>query len=400
MTAGGGEATTAEIAQPPDTVVEKPSITGLEIALKIHSRCNLGCPDCYVYEGVDQGWRELPRQMSMDILAQAAGRIGEHAQQEELDIVSVVLHGGEPLLVGAGYLRQAAQTLREAVPSKTDLSIGVQTNGIPLSWPGMLETLRDEGIRVGVSLDGPQATNDLYRPHPNGRGSYGEVAANLERLRDEFPSIYAGILCTVHPGSDPIETYKTLLSFKPPKVDFLLKYATWDNPPERPTETFYQDWHTALFDYWADLPGEQYTRIRTFESIINLFAGRPSLVELWGINKAPGVFIQTDGSYEDFDHLSVTYPGAKATGLHVLHNTIEEFNALPAVRARLAGWTALSQTCQECPIVKICGGGRYTDRYRTGSGFCNPSVYCPDLLGIVNHINRRLLTLVNPTDTP
>ncbi|MFM9559368.1 FxsB family radical SAM/SPASM domain protein, partial [Streptomyces caniscabiei] len=47
-------------------------------------------------------------------------------------------------------------------------------------------------------------------------------------------------------------------------------------------------------------------------------------------------------------------------------------------------------TCRACPLVRICGGGHYAHRYRPGSGFRNPSVYCADLDVLIRHIARRL----------
>ena len=35
-----------------------------QFILKVHSRCNLSCSYCYVYEMADQGWRGLPKRMS------------------------------------------------------------------------------------------------------------------------------------------------------------------------------------------------------------------------------------------------------------------------------------------------------------------------------------------------
>ena len=61
----------------------------------------------------------------------------------------------------------------------------------------------------------------------------------------------------------------------------------------------------------------------------------------------------------------------------------------PGILARQQGLAGLCQTCQECPVVTSCGGGLYTHRYRAGSGFDNPSVYCADLLKLISHISRR-----------
>ena len=80
--------------------------------------------------------------------------------------VDVILHGGEPLLAGARWLTELTGLLRAQVSAQVNLT--VQTNGTLLRRP-MLETLRDLGIRVGVSLDGDaEATgrHRLYRQRP------------------------------------------------------------------------------------------------------------------------------------------------------------------------------------------------------------------------------------------
>jgi uncharacterized protein len=38
----------------------------------------------------------------------------------------------------------------------------------------------------------------------------------------------------------------------------------------------------------------------------------------------------------------------------------------------------------------VCGGGLYAHRYRAGVGFRDRSVYCADLLRLIDHIKARL----------
>src|ERR1700751_309693 len=71
-----------------------------QVVLKIHSRCDLACDHCYVYEAADQSWRGRPKVIADDVVSQAARRIAEHAAAHALPEVQVVLHGGEPLLAG------------------------------------------------------------------------------------------------------------------------------------------------------------------------------------------------------------------------------------------------------------------------------------------------------------
>ena len=47
-----------------------------QFILKVHSRCDLACDHCYVYEAADQGWRGQPKGMPDDVLRRTAQRIG------------------------------------------------------------------------------------------------------------------------------------------------------------------------------------------------------------------------------------------------------------------------------------------------------------------------------------
>jgi hypothetical protein len=52
-----------------------------QFILKVHSRCNLACSYCYVYEMADQRWRGLPRRMSQAVAGKTVERIAEHAER-------------------------------------------------------------------------------------------------------------------------------------------------------------------------------------------------------------------------------------------------------------------------------------------------------------------------------
>src|ERR1700677_2009639 len=71
-----------------------------QFILKVHSRCNLSCSYCYVYEMADKAWRNQPKRMASAISSKTVERIAEHVKQHGLSAVDVILHGGEPLLTG------------------------------------------------------------------------------------------------------------------------------------------------------------------------------------------------------------------------------------------------------------------------------------------------------------
>jgi uncharacterized protein len=120
--------------------------------------------------------------MSEDIVKATAQRIAEHAERMSLEAVHVVLHGGEPLLMGYDRLRATLLQLRTTIDPVATLHIQLQTNGVQLT-PRLCELFVEFGVRVGVSLDGDRAANDLHRVFANGASSFDKVLRALALLR-------------------------------------------------------------------------------------------------------------------------------------------------------------------------------------------------------------------------
>jgi uncharacterized protein len=360
-----------------------------EFIVKVHSRCDLSCDYCYMYEMADQSWREQPRVMSAETADLTARRIGEHARSHDLDRVMLILHGGEPLLAGRDLLARLVTATRAAAGPGVTVQAGIQTNAVGLSH-AYLALFDELGIQVGVSLDGAPEAHDRHRRFASGRGSYSAVSAGLHRL-GQFPHLFSGLLCTIDLRNDPIETYEALVAFDPPKVDFLLPHGTWAQPPPGrvpdPAQAPYADWLIAVFDHWYPAPR---TRIRLFEEIMQLLLGGVADSEIVGLSPARMVVIETDGAIEQSDSLKVAYDGAPATGLHLSRGPLDAALLLPAVAARQLGVRSLAAQCRACRVHRVCGGGLYAHRYRPGTGFANPSVYCADLMRLINHIRTRM----------
>jgi uncharacterized protein len=361
-----------------------------QFILKLHSRCNLACHYCYVYELADQTWRAQPRAMSGALVPVVAGRIAEHAQAHDLGSIRVIFHGGEPLLAGADPITGALGTIRSAVGADVQVDSWVQTNGTLLDEEA-LDQLEALDIRVGVSLDGAAASHDRSRRYANGRGSHDAVARGL-RLLMRRPRIYSGLLCVVDLNADPVATYEAMLDFAPPLIDFHLPHGNWSSPPPgRPDSAAapYAEWLITVFNRWYDAKPRE-TRIRLFEEIIHLLLGGKSAAEAIGLTPSSLVIIEADGSIEQSDTLKSAYDGAAVTGLHVSRDSFDSALHLPQVAATQLGLAALSDECTECPVRQVCGAGLYAHRYRAGSGFRNRSVYCLDLFALIMHVQARL----------
>lgn len=117
----------------------EPLVPFRQFLLKIHSRCDLACDYCYMYEAADQSWRGRPRRMELETVRRTAALIAAHAREHRPAEVRIVLHGGEPLLVGARHLEELLGVLTGALEGVTVPRFVLQTNGVrlgrsPRSW--------------------------------------------------------------------------------------------------------------------------------------------------------------------------------------------------------------------------------------------------------------------------
>ena len=360
-----------------------------EFILKVHQRCNLACDYCYVYTLADQTWLRRPKLMSREVWQAAAARIAEHVTAHALTEITVVLHGGEPTLAGEGRLLELLTDVRAAVPRSCAVHFGMQTNGVRLHEP-MLAVMRAFGVRIGVSLDGPPAENDRHRRYADGRGSSTDVERTLRRLGSPADrSLFAGLLCTVDPDTDPVACYEGLIRYRPEKIDFLLPHANWSVPPHRPGPLAHGSWLARIFDRWYDAPVRE-TSIRIFEEIINLYLGGTSRSEQVGLSPSAVIVVESDGAIEQTDALKSAYDNRRGhrpdrPGEHLRRRARPPGRRRPAVGVR-----ALCATCRDCRIRDICGAGHYAHRFGNGNGFLNPTVYCADMVHLIDHITSRV----------
>ncbi|MFF5493414.1 FxsB family cyclophane-forming radical SAM/SPASM peptide maturase [Streptomyces aquilus] len=367
-----------------------PPVPLRQLVLKVHSRCDLACKHCYVYEGADQSWTDRPKVISEETISWTALRLAEHAKSHALASVQVILHGGEPLLVGPTRLRHICEQLRTALHGVSHLDLRIHTNGVQLS-ERYLDLFVEFDVGVGISLDGNRSANDRYRVYADGRSSYDKVQRAIALLNeDRYRHLFRGILCTIDVRNDPLHVYDALAATGAPHVDFLLPHATWDTPPLRPegVATPYADWLLAIHDRWS-VQGRPMP-VRLFDSVFSTLGGGPSLTESMGLESADVVVVETDGSYEQADSLKIVYDGAPATGKTVFRHTLDEVADHPGMAARQHGLADLCRQCRTCPVVRSCGGGLFAHRYRgDGTGFDNPSVYCADLQELIRSLDDR-----------
>lgn len=361
--------------------------------VKVVSRCNLKCSYCYMYEHPDQTWREQPVFMSAKTIQLLADRLSSYVRIRELKQIIVVFHGGEPLLLGAAKLRELFTILSSSFEDiEADVKFGLQTNAT-LVDDDIVQVFQDFNVRAGVSIDGPQEWNDRMRVDAKGRGTFSQVMAGVEKLRNpkSGESVFGGFLTVANPEIEPDELLTFFDQLDTPSIDFLLPDFNFDTFPydKYPPGTFGR-WLSALFDYW--ITSETSMEVRIFRTIMKLLMGGQKGFDSIGALSDGVLIVESDGTYHGLDVLKTAYHGATKTGMSLDSDPIHALESLAFVAALSTKRFSASQKCLDCRLFEICGGGYLPHRYSSENGFNRESIYCEDLIILIDHIKAYLST--------
>jgi len=149
--------------------------------VNVSQRCNLTCPYCYVNKGhFDYAEVPIPKMP----LARAENVV-DHIYQNfpDLGIYGYHFYGGEPLLnfKAIKAIVETAELKADATDTETDYHI--TTNGTLLT-PEIADFMDKHRFTVYYSIDTDAETHDELRKYINGKGSFDDVARNIELLRD------------------------------------------------------------------------------------------------------------------------------------------------------------------------------------------------------------------------
>ena len=362
------------------------------VLVKTASRCNFDCSYCYVYRGPDTTWRLQPRRMSAEVVTAVRKRIVEQAGHQQAGF-AIVLHGGEPLLLGFRELAALLRGLRtHLLPQRYPIS--VQTNGALLSGK-LLDLLAETRTSVSVSIDGPPEANDLARLDRRGRSTHASTMRGLRLLASHPESgfLFAGTLSVIQPSVAPERVYRFLKTLRAPSMDFLLQDGNHDRPPPGKAGfegTEYGRWLIGLLDSYLADPAP--VPIRIFDDMIKLCLGGMSRKEGQGKQQHGILIVETDGEIRKNDTLRASFEGADRFSVrwNVFDTSLSDVLTSPEYLAYSAMHLPTCAQCQDCNLLSVCGGGMPLYRWGTKRGYDNPSIYCRDHAAIIRHAVRRL----------
>jgi uncharacterized protein len=334
-----------------------PPADELSVWLHVTNACNLRCTYCYI-DKTDEA-------MGTDTAFAAIDTVLRVARLNNYRSVLLKYAGGEASL----NLSLVEQMQHYAQEQAHALGFNVQgrilSNGVGLTRH-KLQRIRSIGMRLMISLDGPQETHDRQRPRLGGQGSYQAVLASIKRARAMGLDLTVSITVT----GESIDGL-------PMVVRWLLAHEVHF------TINFYRECHTSTSP--ATLQMDEHRLIAGLRAAYSEIEQHPPRYSLLGclLDRsnlgAPHQHTCAAGK----NYLVIDHQGrVSACQMEIDHTitTIEAEDPLAIIRQNHSGLQNLAVTekegCRDCTWKYWCTGGcplatfRATGRYDVQSPNC------------------------------
>lgn len=326
-----------------------PRITSLLIK-PASAVCNLDCSYCFYLDREADPYKSLPaRRMTIETLERLVDTYLFYSYPSS----TFAFQGGEPTLAGLAFFEKLIEFQQHYGRNGQSVSNALQTNAILIDdhWAALF---KEYNWLLGVSLDGPEAMNDLYRYNKEGRGTWKRVIRSIETLQKH--RVEFNCLCVLSQGNvdKPRDLYRFYRSLG---VDYLqfIPLAEFDGNGNRLPFTIspeqYGRFLCEIFDLWW--PDRRKVRIRFFDNTAEALAGmKPGACTMH----------ETCDSYVVVEYNGDVYPcDFFVEGDWKLGNmTLDSWSEI-ARRQRRFGFAAKKTLahpeCQVCEYQSICHGG-------------------------------------------
>jgi uncharacterized protein len=280
--------------------------------------------------------------------------------------------GGEPTLAGPAFFEKLVELQKQYGRNGQSVSNSMQTNGVLLDqrW---CELFREYHWLLGVSLDGPEDANDLFRVHKDGRGSWRRVIESIELLQKN--RVEFNILCVLSQSNvgKPKELYRFFRGLGIEHMQFI-PLAEFDQSgaplPYTISAEQYGRFLCEVFDAWW--PERRKVRVRFFDNLAEALAGQK-----------PGTCTmhETCDSYVVVEYNGDVYPCDffVETSWKLGNITLDSWSEIARRTRRYsfaAKKTLAHPECQVCEYQSICHGGCPKFRHGPHGNFEELDYFC------------------------
>ena len=321
----------------------------------VGSACNMRCSYCYYLHNPESS--PIGR-MSHDTLETL---IRNYIRSASGPVVSFTWHGGEPMLAGLDFYRDAVTLQKKYLPEGWECWNNLQTNGLLLNdaWCGFLA---QEHFDVGVSIDGTRDIHDAFRADTADEKTYARIAENI-RLLQRY-GIQPDLLCTVTSmtAEHGTEVYRALRDLGTGWMQFIpivRRDAQGRVTPDSVQPKQYGEFLKDVFSQWIYHDLDQ-TEVQLFSEMALVLSGGQAHL-CWMRETCGHVpVIEKDGGVYACDHFVRPEHRIGSILEDELQTLMSGQEQTLFGRQKKAGITA---SCRACPWLSLCYGGCPKDRF-------------------------------------
>lgn len=325
--------------------------------------CNLDCKYCF-----EKGKSVPHNLMPLSVL--------ERAIQVVPVPCSLVMHGGEPLIVGYERFQEYLDLISVYYPEKIN-AVRLQTNGTLLDdeWVELLFKRNSHlGIEIAISLDGTEQMNAL-RTDRHGNNSF-DRALSAFRILERY-GIRAGMLSVVSrqmiqsdAAREYVELLKSISNLAFVKINALFNMEDNDLTPDSVTPSEYGTFIIEVAECYVKAHLYDRFPLEPVLSILQRLRGRSSRYCNYSTRKCfHYLSLYPDGAVGPCDCLPIADFPIGCAGCGEFENAVMRASG---TGNSLKLWELIRQ-CQSCDIYDFCLGGCLSHRYYfTG----NPTLSC------------------------
>ncbi|MBP2169600.1 uncharacterized protein J2125_002792 [Erwinia toletana] len=364
------------------TQLKGEKIKHLEIILKISERCNINCTYCYVFNMGNTLATDSTPVISLDNVYALRGFFERSAAENDIEVIQVDFHGGEPLMMKKDRFDRMCQILLQGNYRSSKFELALQTNGILIDdeWIALFEKHQ---VHASISVDGPKHINDRHRLDRKGKSTYEGTITGLRLLQNAWQQGRLpgepGILSVANANANGAEIYRHFAdTLQCQRFDFLIPDDHHDDSPDG--EGVGRFLNEALDAWFADGRPEIFIRIfntylgTMLNSQFNRVLGMSANVE-----SAYAFTVTADGMLRIDDTLRSTSDEIFNAVGHVSELSLARVLETSCVKEYLALSSNLPTVCAECVWNNICHGGRLVNRFSRTNRFNNKTVFCKSM---------------------
>jgi uncharacterized protein len=353
-------------------------------AKPVDSLCNLRCSYCYYLEKKGLYPDSDHFYMNDDILEKY---IIQHIEATTEPVIAFSWHGGEPLLAGIEFYKKVLVFQSAHKPADKVILNGIQTNGTLINeeWSRFFA---DNGILVGISIDGPAEFHDIFRKTKEG-GATAQTAITGIQLLKKY-GIIPELLCVVNSENvrHPLIIYNF---FKQLGVKYITFLPLVEHDPSAATcvskksvhgEEF-GDFLSAIFDEWvAKDIGD--IKIQIIEEAARTAFNQDHTLCIFKVNCGGVPVVEHNGDFYSCDHY--------VDKTHLLGN-IKYYSLAYLLDSEIqtefgkAKSASLPDFCIACEVRSMCNGECPKNRFIiTPDGHPGLNYLCNGYRYFFNHI--------------